>query len=271
MRSAPIDRVAIFVGLRIEIPVVVIISATTAVVASFASYLWDNFFLVVVLSSWRLFGGRPSARKGTAECGGSYHKTPPDLRSSAMPWGYLVHGIAPPTRVLCRISWPSCALHRCPRILSACIRACLIRVGGRFVLDSFSPIPQNIFFFFSAFVPFLFLCFFSCAWARQCNQTRLRKRAKQSRRLASTLTIPKDVRGEPIRVHTAAYNGESDLLSAYISQGGDLEVRESVSFGVAAAPLQYSRYMPAGLHSTRRTNWSLVDSIRDPPPCQAAG
>lgn len=64
--------------------------------------------------------------------------------------------------------------------------------------------------------------------ARRCTKTRVRKRAKQSRRLASALTIPKDVRGEPIEVHTAAYNGESETLAAYISQGGDLEVRQNV-------------------------------------------
>lgn len=36
--------------------------------------------------------------------------------------------------------------------------------------------------------------------------------------------MPKDDRGEPIQLHTAAYNGEADLLSSYITQGGDLEV-----------------------------------------------
>ncbi|CAN0345482.1 unnamed protein product [Ectocarpus sp. 12 AP-2014] len=61
------------------------------------------------------------------------------------------------------------------------------------------------------------------AAARKLRRERLRKRAKQSRKMSSVLAVPKDDRGEVIHVHTAAYNGKQDVLKAYIAQGGDLE------------------------------------------------
>ncbi|CAB1112496.1 unnamed protein product [Ectocarpus sp. CCAP 1310/34] len=61
------------------------------------------------------------------------------------------------------------------------------------------------------------------AAARKLRRERLRKRAKQSRKMSSVLAVPKDDRGEVINLHTAAYNGKQDVLKAYISQGGDLE------------------------------------------------
>ncbi|CAM9348260.1 unnamed protein product [Ectocarpus fasciculatus] len=64
------------------------------------------------------------------------------------------------------------------------------------------------------------------AAARKLRRERLRKRAKQSRKMSSVLSVPKDDRGEIIHLHTAAYNGKQDVLKAYIAQGGDLEIRD---------------------------------------------
>ncbi|CAN0339112.1 unnamed protein product [Pylaiella littoralis] len=63
------------------------------------------------------------------------------------------------------------------------------------------------------------------AAARKLRRERMRKRSK-SRQLATALTVPRDSKGDVIQLHTAAYNGDSDALSAYISQGGDFEVRD---------------------------------------------
>lgn len=77
--------------------------------------------------------------------------------------------------------------------------------------------------FLSSCAVFLFVNIRSCASRFIDPPSRLRKRAKQSRKMSSVLAVPKDDRGEVIHLHTAAYNGKQDGLKAYISQGGDLE------------------------------------------------
>lgn len=76
----------------------------------------------------------------------------------------------------------------------------------------------------------LFFFFFALSCLRPAKtetNTSMRKRSK-SRQLATALTVPRDSKGDVIQLHTAAYNGDSDALSAYISQGGDFEVSKNV-------------------------------------------
>lgn len=46
--------------------------------------------------------------------------------------------------------------------------------------------------------------------------------------MAGALTVPTDSKGDPIDVHTAAYSGDVDTVNAYVTQGGDVEVKRGI-------------------------------------------